>query len=192
EDGRPDVVVTNSSSDTVSAFLNIATFPVFPLSVSLAGTGTGTVTSTPAGINCGNTCSASFVTGVAVTLAAAASAGSVFAGWSGACSGTASCVATISAAAATTSNIRLLYAILLPMMGLAFTIGLRSQTRYQKLSTALLRCMTCVVLICQPACGGGSSGGANTGTPPGSYTITVTGMSGSSLKHSATLMLKIQ
>ena len=100
--------------------------------------------------------------------------------------------APISAAAATTSNIRLLYAILLPMMGLAFTIGLRSQTRYQKLSTALLRCMTCVVLICQPACGGGSSGGANTGTPPGSYTITVTGMSGSSLKHSATLMLKIQ
>jgi len=57
--------------------------------VLLAGTGTGTVTSSPAGINCGNTCNATFAPGTNVTLTAAPGAASAFAGWSGAaCSGT--------------------------------------------------------------------------------------------------------
>ncbi len=43
----------------------------------------GTVTSTPTGINCGSTCSATFNSGTRVTLIATASAGSTFAGWSG-------------------------------------------------------------------------------------------------------------
>ncbi len=62
--------------------------PAYNLSVIKTGTGTGTVTSTPAGINCGSTCSASFATGTNVQLAAAPAAGSVFAGWQGACIGT--------------------------------------------------------------------------------------------------------
>ena len=58
------------------------------LTVAKAGTGSGTVTSSPAGINCGATCSASFPAATVVTLTAAPAAGSTFAGWSGACSGT--------------------------------------------------------------------------------------------------------
>src|SRR5262249_8305071 len=62
------------------------------LTVPKAGTGAGTVTSSPDGINCGNTCSASFPTNSSVTLTAAAAAGSVFVGWSGGgCSGTGTC-----------------------------------------------------------------------------------------------------
>jgi hypothetical protein len=58
------------------------------LAVSKAGSGSGSVTSIPAGINCGATCSASFAAGAVVTLTEAASSGSVFAGWSGAgCAG---------------------------------------------------------------------------------------------------------
>jgi hypothetical protein len=68
------------------------------LSVAKVGTGTGTVTSAPAGISCGATCSAGFGSGAVVTLTAAPAAGSVFAGWSGGgCSGTGPCTVTMNA-----------------------------------------------------------------------------------------------
>jgi hypothetical protein len=69
-----------------------------PLTVARAGSGSGTVTSTPAGISCGAVCSAGFAAGTAVNLAASPAAGSVFAGWGGACSGLGACVVTLSAA----------------------------------------------------------------------------------------------
>ncbi|HSB69072.1 MAG TPA: choice-of-anchor tandem repeat GloVer-containing protein [Candidatus Methylomirabilis sp.] len=53
------------------------------LSVSKAGTGAGTVTSSPAGITCGGTCTVSFAYGTAVTLTPAPAAGCTFTGWSG-------------------------------------------------------------------------------------------------------------
>jgi len=68
------------------------------MSVSRAGTGSGTITSTPAGINCGSTCNATFPSGTAVTLTAAAAAGSAFVGWSGGCTGTATTCSVTSAA----------------------------------------------------------------------------------------------
>ena len=48
----------------------------------------GLVTSSPAGIDCGSTCSGSFSSGTSVTLTALASGTTVFAGWAGACAGT--------------------------------------------------------------------------------------------------------
>jgi hypothetical protein len=59
----------------------------FALSVSKSGTSSGTVTSNPAGINCGNICSAYYSSGTLVTLTATPAAGSTFTGWSGVCSG---------------------------------------------------------------------------------------------------------
>ncbi|MFY9823205.1 MAG: hypothetical protein WAM82_17615 [Thermoanaerobaculia bacterium] len=67
------------------------------LSVSKAGTGSGTVTSSPAGISCGASCSAAFTSGTPVTLTAAPTSGSTFGGWSGACTGTGSCTVTLDA-----------------------------------------------------------------------------------------------
>ncbi|MBL8519872.1 MAG: hypothetical protein JNK75_04305 [Betaproteobacteria bacterium] len=58
------------------------------LTIVKAGSGAGSVVSMPSGINCGASCSASFNPGAFVLLTATESAGSVFAGWSGACSGT--------------------------------------------------------------------------------------------------------
>jgi hypothetical protein len=49
------------------------------------GGGAGLVTSTPAGIDCGSTCSSDFPAGTAITLRAEATAGQ-FLGWSGGCS----------------------------------------------------------------------------------------------------------
>jgi uncharacterized repeat protein (TIGR03803 family) len=70
----------------------------FDVSVALMGTGSGTVTSTPPGINCGATCSASFAGGTMLTLTATAAAGSGFSGWAGACTGTGACTLTVNAA----------------------------------------------------------------------------------------------
>jgi hypothetical protein len=63
--------------------------------VTRAGTGTGTVTSTSPGINCGGDCSQVYADGTPVTLEADAAAGSVFAGWSVDCSGTGDCNLTM-------------------------------------------------------------------------------------------------
>src|SRR6185369_14622079 len=68
-----------------------------PLVVTISGSGTGTVTSTPSGINCGQACNSDFPAGTSVKLTATPGAGSVFAGWGGACSGTGSCSVTMGA-----------------------------------------------------------------------------------------------
>src|SRR5437016_14532419 len=68
------------------------------LSISLTGSASGVVTSNPAGINCGQTCTASFTDGTSVTLTATPSSGDTFSGWSGACSGTGTCTVTLNSA----------------------------------------------------------------------------------------------
>src|SRR6201999_1164863 len=74
-------------------------------SVSLNGSGSGTVNSSPAGINCGPVCAANYANASTVTLTATPSAGSTFAGWSGAgCSGTDTCTVLMSAAQAVTAT----------------------------------------------------------------------------------------
>ena len=77
----------------------------FTLTVTKAGMGSGRVTSSPAGIDCGATCTATFASGTAVTLTAVPVAGSLFAGWSGSgCGGTHSCTVTVNAAASVTAT----------------------------------------------------------------------------------------
>ncbi len=62
------------------------------LTVALGGSGSGSVSSSPAAISCPGSCSSEYATGTEVTLTAAAAAGSSFVGWSGGgCSGTGTC-----------------------------------------------------------------------------------------------------
>jgi phospholipase C len=79
----------------ISAFPAAASATTYQVTVQLAGTSTGAVVSTPAGISCGSTCSAPFTAGTLVTLKATAQAGGFFAGWSGACKGTGLCKLTV-------------------------------------------------------------------------------------------------
>jgi uncharacterized repeat protein (TIGR02543 family) len=102
--GTGSCVVTMDAVKSVTASFTLQTFS---LSVSKAGTGTGTVTSSPAGIDCGATCSASFDGGTVVTLTAAPDAFVTFDGWSGACTGTGSCVVTMDAAKSVTATFTL-------------------------------------------------------------------------------------
>ena len=117
--GTAPCTVTMSTAQVVTAaFTQI---PSFMLSVVASGAGSGTVTSTPSGINCGTICNASYQTGTQVTLTAAAASGSTFAGWSGSgCSGDQTCTVTITAGTAvaasfvpdTASNLTLVAAVL--------------------------------------------------------------------------------
>jgi len=101
--GTCTVSITAAISVTATFTLN-----TYPLGVTKAGTGAGTVTSSPAGISCGGTCSANFGHGTTVTLTAAPTTGSSFAGWSGAgCSGTGTCAVTVTAAASVTATFTL-------------------------------------------------------------------------------------
>jgi len=66
------------------------------LKITKAGAGEATITSSPAGINCGDTCRAEVKIKSRVTLTAAVATGSTFKGWSGACKGTATtCTVTL-------------------------------------------------------------------------------------------------
>ena len=62
----------------------------YTLTVNKSGTGSGTVISSPSGINCGSTCQAAYSGGTSVTLTATPATGSTFAGWSGSCSSSSS------------------------------------------------------------------------------------------------------
>ncbi len=77
----------------------------YPLTVTKSGTGSGTVTSSTGGIACGATCGpVNIASGTAVTLTAAPASGSTFGGWGGACTGTGSCIVTMTAARSVTAT----------------------------------------------------------------------------------------
>jgi subtilisin family serine protease len=77
-----------------SQTLNV-TFAPPVLTVTKAGAGSGTVTSTPPGITCGTTCSATFAADATVTLTATPATGFAFANWSGDCAGPGPCTVTM-------------------------------------------------------------------------------------------------
>ena len=85
--------IVMNGNKTVQANFSPASYT---LSVTLSGA--GSVTSVPAGIDCGATCEATYPYNTSVTLTAVADAGSTFTGWSGACSGTGTCQVTMTAA----------------------------------------------------------------------------------------------
>jgi hypothetical protein len=94
--GTGTCTVAMSSDQSVTATFNTMPPVTHSLTVSKSGNGSGGVTSSPAGIDCGATCSDSYTAGTQVTLTATADSGSTFAGWSGGgCSGTGVCTVTL-------------------------------------------------------------------------------------------------
>lgn len=103
-----DAPITVSTSSDLSSFSNdqmgsseatkTRTYEVVPmLSVNKTGEGSGTVTSSPVGIDCGEHCNELYSVGTQVTLTAVPQIGSLFNGWSGGnCSGIAECIITMS------------------------------------------------------------------------------------------------
>jgi hypothetical protein len=93
------VVTVGSDMTAVASFaLN------YTIVVNKTGSGTGTVTSNTGGIDCGSTCNATYAANTVVTLSASANTDSTFTGWSGPCSGTGTCVVTVTAAVSVGAN----------------------------------------------------------------------------------------
>ncbi|MDH4027250.1 MAG: hypothetical protein OEU95_00270, partial [Nitrospirota bacterium] len=83
-----------------------ATFIInyYALDILISGTGSGAVTSAPAGIDCGADCTEYYAYSTVVTLTAATDTGSAFIGWDGGgCSGIGTCQVTMTAAASVTA-----------------------------------------------------------------------------------------
>ncbi len=96
-----------TGNGTPDGALSLSAPPPPPqLSVAGQGTGAALITSSPAGIECGATCDASFPLGTKVTLSAAPAFGSTFLGWQGACSGTGACTVTLAQGAAVEADFR--------------------------------------------------------------------------------------
>ena len=67
------------------------------LTVQKTGTGSGAVTSSPAGINCGSDCQEVYSEGTSIALSVVADNCMTFNGWSGGCSGQGSCAVNLNA-----------------------------------------------------------------------------------------------
>ena len=98
----------------------------WPLTVTVEGTGSGSIAVTPeqdywpaGAITSTTTLSARI--GKTITLTATADPGSVFAGWSGACTGTGDCVVTADAAKDVTATFNIVYRLYLPLVTKSFT-----------------------------------------------------------------------
>ncbi|MEO8681880.1 MAG: MopE-related protein [Vicinamibacterales bacterium] len=98
------LVTMNAATSVAATFVQRS----FDLTVTRAGSGAvlGFVSSNPSGINCGGTCSTSFLAGTTVNLSAVANPGSTFVGWSGGggCSGTGTCLVVMNGASSVTAN----------------------------------------------------------------------------------------
>jgi hypothetical protein len=77
---------------------------VFRNPITVSKSGKGTVTSWPAGIACGKTCTHGYAFGTSVTLKAKPARGSKFSGWSGACKGSHRCKVTANDSVAVTAR----------------------------------------------------------------------------------------
>jgi hypothetical protein len=100
-EGKCEVTMTAAKAVTATFKL-----PSHQLTVAKAGVGSGIVTSTPSGINCGSTCTASYEQGTSVTLTGTPGASTKAAQWSGCDSvnGENKCIVTVGAARAVTAT----------------------------------------------------------------------------------------
>ena len=97
--GTVPITVTGSPFSKTTTFSLVVTAPT--LTVAKAGTGSGTVTSRDAAINCGTTCSEPVASGTSVILTATPTSNSTFTSWSG-CTSTRGPMCTVTVTAATT------------------------------------------------------------------------------------------
>jgi hypothetical protein len=101
--------------------------PVHVLSYRAEGSGTGTVTFTRGNAqeSCTGNCTRSFADRSQVTLRAAASAGSRFRGWGGACRGTGICTLNLRASATVTARFEAV-----PVQSLTYSLEGKATARH--------------------------------------------------------------
>jgi len=92
--GTDTCTITMTADKSVTAIFD-ATASSYNITVTKVGNGTIVSGETTPKINCGTQCSTNLATNSNLTLTATPAPGYIFTGWSGACSGTATCAVTI-------------------------------------------------------------------------------------------------
>ena len=101
-------VMMNADKSVTATF----TAANYLLTVNKSGSGTGSVTSSPSGINCGSTCSANYTSGTSITLTATPNSGSTFSSWGGDCTvANNTCTFSLTSAKNITANFAIVQAI---------------------------------------------------------------------------------
>ena len=114
--GRVESVTASLVKEAVSPVSTIAQLVVnagnvlgrHALTVTTTGSGTGAVTSSPAGINCGSTCTFNYAYGTPVTLTAIPASGSTASLSGPGCSGGTTCTVTVNSATVITATFTLI------------------------------------------------------------------------------------
>lgn len=103
--GTGSCIVQATQARTVTATFSTAPAVQHQLTVAMSGLGSGSVTSSPAGINCqlssgavSGACAAGFPAGTLVTLSVQLSGNATMGGWAGACAGSGTCQVTMNSA----------------------------------------------------------------------------------------------
>jgi uncharacterized repeat protein (TIGR02543 family) len=97
-------VVTMDQARAVTATFTLNSYPL-----TVTQSPNGTITSSPAGIDCGNTCSKTFTHGTTVNLTAMPATGYQFVSWGGACSGSSTtCTITMTGGMSVTASYALI------------------------------------------------------------------------------------
>ena len=110
--GTPVLVLTNQSqtaanpgtSTTQDYRVSTSGAPVTQFQLTASTTGSGSISSSPAGISCGADCTQPYDSGTVVALTATPSSGWSFAGWGGDCSDTGPCSVTMSQASSVSAT----------------------------------------------------------------------------------------
>ncbi|MCX5790558.1 MAG: hypothetical protein NTX64_18980 [Elusimicrobia bacterium] len=98
--GTGTCTVTMAAARSVTAMFA----PIIQLRVGSNGAGSGTIASSPSGIDCGAICSYGFAAKTSVTLTATPASGSAFTGWiGGGCSGIGNCTITLTGSESVTA-----------------------------------------------------------------------------------------
>jgi hypothetical protein len=160
-------VSMNAAESVTATFVQNVT-----LTVTVAGS--GAVTSSPSGINCPSTCSASFAAGSQVTLTPTPANNWGFSGWSGACNGPDPCVVTMNSAQSVTATFEMEQDTLnVSVAGNGTVSSSPSGINCPSLCTANYTTGTSVMLTATPTAGAtfSSWGGACSGNGACSVTI---------------------
>jgi len=99
--------MTDQTNQELTDSIVVTVQPSYALSVTIAGTGTGMISSQPAGIICSSSCSQLFAANTVITLTTVPANGSAFTSWDDACSGSGSCVIVMNQARSVTATFTL-------------------------------------------------------------------------------------
>jgi len=141
------------------------------LSLALTGTGSGSVKSKAAGIECASSCAPSIAAGTKLTLSATSAAGSTFSGFSGACTGAKTCKVTMSEARSVTATFAKAPAPAPGILGVAAKAKVKGGRAYVRVSCAgLSSCRGSLKLTAKLKGKATAIGAASFGLAPGSST----------------------